>query len=179
MHSRRIYLTRSAVLVAVGLILPVVFHYISLGGQVFLPMHIPVLIGGFLLSPAYAATVGLVIPVLSSIFTGMPQMPFALIMMAELCTYGFVVSIVYRWYIKSIYAALIIGMIAGRAVSCIGNYVLYAFIAGKPFPFAAYLNTITLMALPGIAIQFLLIPALITLIQKYDEYELNISYKAE
>lgn len=161
-------LTRSALLITIGLILPAVFHTFNLGGQVFLPMHIPVFVGGFILSPLYAAAVGLVTPLLSSIFTGMPQMPFSFSMMFELCTYGGVVSLLYHKYFKNIYAVMVLSMIAGRIAGCIGNYIILTFASGKAFSLTVYLKTVVLIAAPGIMIQLILIPVLVKLLIKYE-----------
>lgn len=63
-------LTLSAFFLALGLVLPFAFH--SFGpqaGTVFLPMHIPVLLCGFVCGPAYGALVGMLTPLLSSALT--------------------------------------------------------------------------------------------------------------
>ena len=49
-----------------GLVLPVIFHFFGLGSA-FLPMHIPVLLSGFILPTPYAAAVGAITPFLSCI----------------------------------------------------------------------------------------------------------------
>lgn len=60
------------------------FHLIGMTGPITLPMHIPVLIGGLLLSPL-ALLLGIVTPVVSSLLTGMPVIyPMAIIMAFEL-----------------------------------------------------------------------------------------------
>ena len=43
--------------IAFGIVLPMMFHAIGLGST-FLPMHIPVLLSGFLLDAPIAAAVG-------------------------------------------------------------------------------------------------------------------------
>ncbi len=58
----------SGVLMAFGLVIPMAFHGAGMAGPIFLPMHIPVLVGGFILSPLYALFVGMFTPVLSSFF---------------------------------------------------------------------------------------------------------------
>ena len=63
----------SAILIAIGFILPILFHTFGLLGPIFLPMHLSVLMGGFLLLPHEALLVGIATPILSSIFTGMPM----------------------------------------------------------------------------------------------------------
>ena len=67
-------ITTSGILIAVGIILPLVFHTFALGGPVFLPMHIPILLGGFLLTPLFAVLVGLATPLLSCFLTGTPPL---------------------------------------------------------------------------------------------------------
>ena len=87
-------LTLSAFFLALGLVLPFAFH--SFGpqaGTVFLPMHIPVLLCGFVCGPAYGALVGMLTPLLSSALTGMPPlMPTGIAMCLELSTYGFLTA---------------------------------------------------------------------------------------
>ena len=63
----------AAVLLALGILLPMFFHLFGAGGPVFLPMHLPVLLAGFLLGPLYGALIGLLSPLLSFLFTQMPQ----------------------------------------------------------------------------------------------------------
>lgn len=67
-------LVLTAVLIAVGIVLPMAFHAIPKGGNIFLPMHIPVLLCGFLCGPVLGAFAGVITPVLSSFATGMPPM---------------------------------------------------------------------------------------------------------
>ncbi len=46
-------LTLTGILMAMGLILPTIFHTFNMGGQVFLPMHIPVLLCGLLIGSKF------------------------------------------------------------------------------------------------------------------------------
>ena len=89
--SRTRNLTYAALLIALGLLMPQVFHMI--GGQqaggLFLPMHIPVLMAGLLLGPAYGAAVGVVTPLLSFLISGMPPLAKLPFMVIELAAYGF------------------------------------------------------------------------------------------
>ncbi len=41
-------LVLASLFTAIGLLLPTVFHMFSLGGSIFLPMHIPVLLCGLI-----------------------------------------------------------------------------------------------------------------------------------
>ena len=89
--SRTRDLTYAALLIALGLLMPQVFHMI--GGQqaggMFLPMHIPVLMAGLLLGPAYGTAVGVVTPLLSFLISGMPPLAKLPFMVIELAAYGF------------------------------------------------------------------------------------------
>ncbi|MGB9619107.1 MAG: ECF transporter S component, partial [Armatimonadota bacterium] len=58
---------------ATGVALPIVFHAVGLG-KAFLPMHLPVLVCGLLISPTVAFAVGVVTPLVSSVLTGMPPL---------------------------------------------------------------------------------------------------------
>ncbi len=79
-------LTLSALLIAIGVILPMLTHYIA-AGNIILPMHIPVLVAGLILKPRYALIVGAMTPIISSILTGMPPLfPILPIMVFELST---------------------------------------------------------------------------------------------
>ena len=58
----------AALCLALGLLLPSMFHMIG-AGTVFLPMHIPVLLCGMLCGGAYGAAVGAIVP-LAAAFLG-------------------------------------------------------------------------------------------------------------
>lgn len=108
----------SGLFIAIGILLPMFFHMFQMGGSMFLPMHIPVLLAGFVVNPFYAMLVGIVTPLLSSVITGMPPLfPMAVIMVFELAAYGFVTSYVYNNASKNIYISLIAGQISGRIIS--------------------------------------------------------------
>lgn len=53
MKTKKIVL--SGLFIALGIIVPTIFHSVNLAGAIFLPMHIPVILGGFLLGPACGA----------------------------------------------------------------------------------------------------------------------------
>jgi len=61
------------------------------------PMHIPVLLCGFLCGPAWAAIVGAVAPLLRFALFGMPPIfPTGTAMAFELAAYGAVSGLMYR-----------------------------------------------------------------------------------
>lgn len=90
-------LVHTALLIALGVVLPIAFHFAGAMGSVFLPMHIPVLIAGLLLGGKAGLTVGVIAPALSSFFTGMPPVISILpLMIIELALYGVVSGYLYR-----------------------------------------------------------------------------------
>jgi hypothetical protein len=86
-------ITGTALLLALGVVLPVVFHAIPLGGRVFLPMHIPVFIAGLVLGPIPGLLVGAGSPVVSALVTGRPPVFYMVPMVFELATYGVVAGL--------------------------------------------------------------------------------------
>ncbi len=159
----------SGIFIALGIVLPIVFHAIPNGGSVFLPMHLPVLIAAFFLPPAYACAVGALTPLLSSFITGMPPMapiPIAVIMAFELLTYALVVSLLrkivykYRNNLLSPLIALVPAMIIGRVVAGLVMFLLVTVFGVKgPAP-VTYVWGAIVTGIPGIAIQIVLIPLL-------------------
>lgn len=158
----------TALLVAVGVVLPRLVHLIPRAGNVLLPMHYPVFIAGLLLGARYGLAVGILSPLLSSVTTGSPVLfPKGLAMMGELATYGVISGLL----VKSLnflkikngglgavicYAlSLLISMLAGRAVLGAINFLIV-----QGYTLEAFLASAFVSALPGIAIQLVTLPLL-------------------
>jgi len=153
-------LSVSAMLFAVGLVLPFLTGQIKEIGNLLLPMHIPVLLCGLICGWKYGGAVGFLLPLTRSLLFSMPQMyPTAVAMAFELMTYGLVVGLVFsKWNcIRALYRALILAMLAGRAVWGMTMSVLLGF--GK-FTASAFLAGAFTRAIPGIVLQLTLIPAI-------------------
>jgi len=166
-------LVRAALLIAIGIILPQAFHSIKDAGNILLPMHIPVLIGGFILSPYYAICVGVVIPILSSLFTGMPPVPYIYVMILELVSYGLFISLLHNKFKLGVYPSLIGGMLVGRVMNIIGNYLILHVLMNAPFDIKAVAAGLFVKGIPGIVIQIILVPVIVYALQK----NLNIAVK--
>ncbi|RVU55506.1 ECF transporter S component [Anaerosphaera multitolerans] len=150
----------SAILISVGLILPIIFHSFGIAGQIFLPMHIPILIGAMLLPPVLALTIGIITPILSSLLTGMPVLfPIAIIMVAELGTYGFIGSVMVRKFNLSNLVSLIIAMILGRISAGLMVAILAKFFSINLNPII-YVKTAIVTGIPGIVLQIVIVPTL-------------------
>lgn len=159
-------LATAALLVAAGLILPyVTAHGFGLPGNILLPMHIPVLLCGFLCGPWYGAACGVLTPVLSSLLTGMPAaFPMLPIMVVQLLLMGLVSGLLYRSVSLNIFVALP-GSIAAGLVGYAGMVQLLLFAQN---PAAQQLSAITaaVRGLPGIVVQFLLLPLLVKVLER-------------
>lgn len=156
----------SAFFLAIGLVLPSIFHMFGGAGKIFLPMHIPVILCGFICGWQYGLVCGIITPLLSSVLTGMPVLiPFGISMMFELGAYGMISGFLYNRFNKNILVSLVIAMIGGRVVSCIAKIIILG-VANKPFAFSMFLTGAFVTALPGIIIQLVLIPILMMSLKK-------------
>lgn len=176
MRQRRITtkkLVTASMLLAIGVIIPSIFHLTGLPGKMLLPMHIPVLIGGFLLPPSLALLLGMLTPLLNSFLTGMPELfPIATIMVFELGVYGLMASFFYRILKIPSLLALIISMVLGRIVAGIAIFILSAFFT-LPFEAMTFVKGAVITGIPGIIIQIILIPSLVYAIIKYTTINLD------
>ncbi len=153
---------------ALGIVLPMAFHTVPNGGSVFLPMHIPVLLCGFLCGPWYGLACGAVVPLLSSLATGMPPAPILPGMLCELAVYGLVSGLALRAVrtksrVANLSAALAAAMLAGRVVGGLANGFLFR--AGQ-YTLSAWVAASFVTALPGIVIQLAAIPLLVLGLEK-------------
>lgn len=159
----------AALFLALAFILPMFTGHIPQIGNMLCPMHFPVLLCGFVLGGPWGLAVGFVAPLLRSVLFGMPPMfPVAIAMAFELATYGLVSGLMYRRVKHTLpmtYATLLTAMVAGRLVWGAVRFVL-AGLTGSSFPFSAFLSGALLTALPGIVAQLILIPLIITALQK-------------
>lgn len=154
----------AGVLIAVGLVLPYLIAQIPALGQRLLPMHLPVLLGGFLLGAPLAGLVGLILPLLRSFMFGMPPLfPTAVAMSFELAAYGYLSGWLYAHLPRkrpSIYVTLILSMLGGRLVWGMVSFILYG-LSGTAFSWGIFVSSAFWTALPGIILQIILIPLLV------------------
>ena len=156
-------ITLTALFIALGIILPLVFHQMALAGRIFSPMHIPVFLAGIFIGPVSGLIVGLVCPVMSFLLTGMPP-PYAVPLMSlELPVYGVAIGILIR-VIKFPVISLLLAMILGRLAFALGLFVFGLFLS-LPYGPKEFIKISVITGFPGIAIQLILIPLLIETIK--------------
>ena len=163
-------LVLSAIFLALGILIPYIFHALGIGGSIFLPMHIPVLIAGFFIGPFYALIVGFLSPILSGILTGMPPfapVPIALMMAFELATYGFLSGLFYEKLKLNAILSLIMAMIGGRIVYGLAVWIMASFFGFAQLnPWLSIWGGV-LTGWPGLTIQLVFIPTLVFSLRKY------------
>lgn len=169
---KKIIITSSCI--AIAIVFAAVVHLV--GGQplgkMISPMHIPVFICGLILGWKYGLLAGVLTPLVSYIFRGIPPiLPTGLGMCLELGTYGFVAGLLsekVKFSNKSllnIYLALIIGMLAGRLVY--GAYcTIYFPLKSIPWSFNIFLTSLFVEPVIGIIIQLYSIPFVVYGIKK-------------
>lgn len=170
MKSTKTYkIVWSGVFIALGIVLPFLTGQIQSIGNKLLPMHLPILICGFVCGAPYGLAAGLIVPLLRSILFGMPPMfPTAVSMALELAVYGFVTGLLYKKLPKNnamIYAALIGAMLIGRVAAGAVNVVLYG-VQGSGYSMQMFMAGMFMNAVPGIILQLVLIPVIIMMLRK-------------
>ena len=162
-------LVYAAVCLALCLVLPFLTGQIPQIGDMLCPMHLPVLLCGFLCGWQYGLIVGAIAPVLRSAIFTMPQMfPTAAAMTFELAAYGALAGVFYRIFPKKpqyIYASLILAQIGGRLVWGPVRY-FFTGLAGKEFPIEAFFAGAFVNAYPGIIAQIILVPLIVFAMKK-------------
>ena len=168
-HNAVLKLVYAALCLALCMVLPFLTGQIPEIGNMLCPMHIPVLLAGFLCGPWWAMGVGFIAPALRYLLFGMPALlPAGIPMMFELLTYGLVVGLLYHLFPKKtayIYVSLIGGMIAGRIIWGIAAIIVFGAMS-KTFTWAAFFAGAVVNAIPGIILQVILIPVLVLALQK-------------
>lgn len=165
MKTNKIVLT--AFFIALGIVIPfITAHGFSLPGTLLLPMHIPVLVGGFILGPLYGLILGALTPLVSMLITGMPHSLMLPIMSVELALYGCMSGLFYRQFKFNIYVSLVLAMLVGRIGYGLAWYVPTSFLNMAQFAKVASVSTAFVNGLVGIIIQLVLIPPLVHLLKK-------------
>ena len=159
-------LTRSGLLIALGIILPYLAHMTGIAGSILLPMHLPPLLAGFLVGPFYGLIIGAILPPLNFAISGMPPMPTMAFMILELALFGLITGLMYQKF--NILISLITAMLAGRIVYALAFALLIEF--QNPL---IIIGGGIVTGLPGIISQIVLIPIIVSALEKKEASVLN------
>ena len=166
--NKKVVLT--ALFIALGLTLPMITANVPMIGNMLLPMHFPIIICGLICGAGYGALAGVITPLLRSFIFGMPPLfPIAAAMAFELAAYCAVAGLVYVIIQKnkgSVYPALIISMLSGRAVWGVVTFILFRMM-GKTLTLQMFLAGAFTNAIPGIVGQLIIIPVLMYYLAKH------------
>ena len=162
-------LVLSAVCLALCMVLPFLTGQIPEIGNMLCPMHIPVLLCGFICGPAWAAVVGAVAPLLRFTLFGMPPLfPTGVAMCVELSVYGAVSGLLYRLLPRkaiNVYVSLAAAMLLGRIVWGVVRLAI-AGVTDATFTWAAFMAGAFTQAVPGILLHLLLIPLIVLALER-------------
>ncbi|MBO7185233.1 MAG: ECF transporter S component [Oscillospiraceae bacterium] len=152
----------TAICAAMCVVLPLAFHAIPNAGTILLPMHIPVLLCGLVCGWPYGLVCGLLGPFISS-FTGMPPMAVLPGMMVECGAYGLVTGLMMKMVrtgrtTADLYISMGAAMILGRVLSGLAKALIFS----PGTPAFAWVTTSLVTGIPGIIIQLVVMPLLIT-----------------
>ena len=166
--SRARKLTHTGLYLALCILLPLGLHQLGpLMGRVWLPMHVPVLLAGFLVGPLSGLVVGLLAPTLSHLLIAMPPGYAVPLMSLELPIYGLIAGMAYMRLRLNIYIALLAAMILGRIAFGLGLFMLGMFME-LPYDVAFFFSAAgpILTGLPGMAVQIVVIPVLVASVKR-------------
>ena len=168
-NQKLLTLVLTAMFFALGYLLPYATGQIKEIGKMLCPMHLPVLLCGFVCGPVWGLAVGAVLPLLRSLTTSMPPLfPSALCMAFELAAYGLLAGIFRRALPKKkgfIYVSLVASMLLGRLVWGLAMFI-FTGIAGTEFSFAAFIAGAFTGSIPGIIAQIVLIPPIVMIVER-------------
>ena len=158
----------AALCTALGVALPSFLHFIPNAGNVLLPMHLPVLLCGFLCAWPYALLCGVLTPVLSFLLLNMPTAASLPPMVAELALYGAIPALLSPRIRAKASAAqvlfpLIMAMLAGRLAG--GLLKAFIFRAGA-YSLQIWLTASFITGIPGILAQLVIVPMLVLLLRR-------------
>lgn len=167
-HNSIMKMILAALFLALAYVMPFLTGQIPEVGAMLCPLHIPVLLCGFICGPVWGLVVGFVAPLLRCLTLGMPGplFPDAVCMAFELAVYGAVTGLMHKILPKKkpyIYLSLIVAMLAGRGVFGVVKMICMG-INGTGYSFALFMADAFVNAIPGIIVQIVLIPLLVMIL---------------
>ena len=163
-QNKLLKLILSSLFLALAYVMPFLTGQIPEIGAKLCPLHIPVLLCGFICGWPWGLAVGFIAPLFRSLILGMPPLfPTAVCMAFELAAYGAVSGALHRLLPCKkpyIYCSLLGAMLIGRLVWGTVMFICMG-VSGGSFTFAAFITGAFTNAIPGIIVQIVLIPILV------------------
>ncbi|MBQ3545141.1 MAG: ECF transporter S component [Lachnospiraceae bacterium] len=149
-----------------AVVLPQIFHILgtvsglgTIPGDVFLPMHLPIILVGFLAGPYAGAISGFLSPLVSFTLSGMPNIIILPFMMIELFAYGLSAGLIKNTKIPTI-AKVFISQISGRVMFVLSILTSIYLLGNETISLVNVLNSLR-GGIFGIIIQLLVFPLII------------------
>ena len=146
-----------------AVVLPQILHTFGIAvglndtlGQMFLPMYLPVMILAFKTNAICGIVAGALSPIISYVLSGMPNAKILPFIIIELICFGLFAGLLSNKKLNPFVKILTV-QILSKAVRIAAVLVSLYFIKSNTVTVAATLNT-TLIALPGLILQFLVVP---------------------
>lgn len=161
-------------LIALAILLPQLVHMAAgkSGGAMFLPMYLPVILSGFILGSFWGLGIAVVAPILSyfltlSIGTPMPTLERLPFMILELSIFAFITGLFSKKIsVKNVLIGLLLAIIIGRFVFLLSSFI---FQSNMEIVFEQMK-----IGLIGIAIQIILVPSVILVLDRLIKNEERI-----
>ena len=176
----------TAILMAVGIVLPFLTGNVQVLGQAISPLHIPVLICGLTCGWGWGLVLGVLLPLVRSVLFGMPPLvPVAIPMAFEMAAYGALCGLLYPMLRKKLgkaywamLIAMVIAMVAGRFVGGAAKAVVMG-MQGNAYTFQAFVTAYFVNTAVGAVIHLIVVPLVVTALEKAKLSPLEWKVKAE
>ena len=169
-RTKTLKMILAALFLALAYVMPFLTGQIPEIGAMLCPMHLPILLCGYVCGWPWGLIVGFSAPLLRSLLTGgfPPMFPTAICMAFELAAYGATAGLLHRLLPRKkpyIYCSLLAAMVIGRLVWGAAMFVCLS--ADGGFTLAAFLAGALTNAIPGIVVQIILVPILVMVLDRF------------
>lgn len=173
-NAKLLRMVLAAFFLALAYIMPFLTGQIPEIGSMLCPMHIPVLLCGFLCGGQWGLLVGFTAPLFRSLILGMPPFfPVGICMSFELAAYGLIAGLLHKYLPRKkpyIYVSLLIAMLSGRLVWGAAMFISLS-INGGAFSFSAFIAGAITNAVPGIILQIIIIPLAVMILDNLKTFK--------
>lgn len=152
--------------IVAAVVVPQWFHWLGIvsgagktPGVAFSPMHLPIILVGFLAGPLAGAVSGLLGPVAAHVFSGMPtaaQLPF---MMIELLGYGLSAGLLRTVRVPLVVSTLL-SLLCGRVLRMLACVVAFYALGNESVSPLGIWRSVP-SCLPGIVLQLAFVPLVV------------------
>ena len=148
------------------MVLPQIFHILgtisglgTIPGDVFLPMHLPIILVGLLAGPYAGSISGFLSPLISFSLSEMPNIIILPFMMIELFAYGLFAGLLKNTKLPTV-AKVFVSQLSGRIVFVLSIFISIYLLGNESISLTNVYNSLR-SGIFGISIQLILFPLII------------------